>query len=178
MSPNCPAADTSASLEASKIPFMFDILVYVFENYLPEACPEPGALARKLSAVGFEEDDISEALQWLAGLEQAHDEAGFHRLPEAGTHRLYDDEEMVRLSAQCRGFLCFLEQAEAIDATIRELIVERAMAVDGDENGTLSLAKFKVIVLMVMWRRQLSLDNLVFEDLLAEDEDDARPLMH
>jgi Smg protein len=157
---------------------MFDILVYVFENYLPEACPEPGALARKLSAVGFEEEAISDALQWLAGLEQAHDEAGFHRLPQAGTHRLYDEEEMTRLSTACRGFLAFLEQAEAIDAAIREMIIERAMAVDSEENGTISLAKFKVIVLMVMWRRQLSLDNLVFEDLLVEDEEDASPLMH
>jgi len=158
---------------------MFDILVYVFENYLPEACPEPGALARKLSAVGFEEEAISEALQWLAGLEHAQNEAaGFHRLPRPGTHRLFDDEEMIRLSAACRGFLAFLEQAEAIDATTREMIIERAMAVDGDEGGAMTLAKFKVIVLMVMWRRQLSLDNLVFEDLLAEDEDDERPLMH
>jgi Smg protein len=157
---------------------MFDILVYVFENYLPEACPEPGALARKLSAVGFEEDAISEALQWLEGLEQAQDEAGFHQTPQAGTHRLYDEEEMIRLSTECRGFLAFLEQAEAVDAATREMIVERAMAVDSEDNGAMSLSKFKVIVLMVMWRRQLSLDNLVFEDLLAEDEDDAPPLMH
>ena len=46
---------------------MFDILVYVFENYLPEACPEPGALARKLSAVGFEEGlTVAEGLIWSA----------------------------------------------------------------------------------------------------------------
>jgi Smg protein len=157
---------------------MFDILVYVFENYLPEACPEPGALARKLSAVGFEEEAISEALQWLAGLEQAQETAGFHRMPRSGTQRLYDEEELVRLSVECRGFLFFLEQAQAIDAAIREMIIERAMAVESEENATMSLAKFKVIVLMVMWRRQLSLDNLVFEDLLAEDEEDVSPLMH
>jgi Smg protein len=157
---------------------MFDVLVYVFENYLPEACPEPGALARKLSAVGFEEDAISEALQWLAGLELVREDAGFRCPPRAGTHRLFDEEEMLRLSPECRGFLAFLEQAAAIDALTRELIVERAMAVESEESVTISLAKFKVIVLMVMWRRQLSLDNLVFEDLLAEDEGDDRPSMH
>ncbi len=157
---------------------MFDILVYVFENYLPEACPEPGALARKLSAVGFEEEAISAALRWLAGLDQAQETAGFHRLPRPGTQRLYDEEEVVRLSVECRGFLLFLEQAQAIDTAIREMIVERAMAAESEENVPMSLAKFKVIVLMVMWHRQLSLDNLVFEDLLAEDEDDTPPLMH
>ena len=48
------------------------------------------------------------------------------------------------------------------------------MAVDA---AVVSLAKFKVIVLMVMWRRQLALDHLVFEDMLAEDED-LPALMH
>jgi hypothetical protein len=31
---------------------------------------------------------------------------------------------------------------------------------------------------MVMWRRELSLDNLVFEDLLEEEDEDFPPLMH
>ena len=31
---------------------------------------------------------------------------------------------------------------------------------------------------MVMWRRELSLDNLVFADLLDEDDEDNPPLMH
>lgn len=154
---------------------MFDILVYVFENYLPGACPEPSALARKLSAAGFDEDEISEALDWLDGLEQAHGDAGFVRRPTPGTHRLYDEEETARLPADCRGFLAFLEEAGAVDAVTREMIVERAMAVD---RPVVSLPKFKVIVLMVMWRRELSLDSLVFEDLLAEDDDDDAPLMH
>jgi Smg protein len=154
---------------------MFDILVYVFENYLPGACPEPDALARKLSAVGFEDDEISEALQWLAGLDQAQEEFRFHRLPHASSQRLYDEEEMGSLLPECRGFLAFLESAKAIDATAREMIIERAMAAD---SPALSLTKFKVIVLMVMWRRELSLDNLVFEDLLVEDDEDDPPLMH
>ena len=37
---------------------MIDILVYLFENYLPDACPEPALLARKLSAAGFEQEEI------------------------------------------------------------------------------------------------------------------------
>jgi Smg protein len=158
--------------------FMFDILVYVFENYLPGACPEPGALARKLSSVGFDEDEISDALQWLEGLEQAQSESRLRQLPHARSHRLFADDELSRLPPDCRGFLAFLETAGAIDAATREMIVERAMAIDGDDNASISLAKFKVIVLMVMWRRELSLDNLVFEDLLAEDDEDDPPLMH
>lgn len=157
---------------------MFDILVYVFENYLPEACPEPGALARKLSAVGFEEEEISAALHWLAGLDELQQGQHFHRQPQAGTQRCFDNIELARLPADCRGYLASLEQAGAIDAETREMIVERAMAVESPGNPVVSLAKFKVIVLMVMWRRELSLDNLVFADLLDEDDEDNPPLMH
>lgn len=158
--------------------FMFDILVYVFENYLPGACPAPEALARKLSAVGFQDDAIFEALQWLAGLEQAQEEAGFRQLPATGSQRFYDEEEMRVLPSDCRGFLAFLEAEGAIDAVAREMIVERAMAVDTADGPAMTLAKFKVIVLMVMWRRELSLDNLAFEDLLEEEDEDEPPLMH
>ena len=48
---------------------MFDILVYLFESYIhADACPEPDQLSRKLSAAGFEQEEISEALEWLNGL--------------------------------------------------------------------------------------------------------------
>ena len=48
---------------------MFDVLVYLYENYWrPDACPDHDQLSRKLSAVGFESDEIQEALHWLDGL--------------------------------------------------------------------------------------------------------------
>ena len=48
---------------------MFDILVYLFENYYQsDLYPDQDALARKLTAAGFEHDDISDALTWLQGL--------------------------------------------------------------------------------------------------------------
>jgi Smg protein len=152
---------------------MFDILVYVFENYLPDACPEPEALAKRLSAAGFEDDAISDALYWLAGLERVHEDGALQRLPRA--IRLYVEQELSKLPTECRGFLTTLEQEGAIDPGTREMIIERAMAVDGP---VVRLGKFKVIVLMVMWRRQLSLDNLIFEDLLVEDDDVGADLVH
>jgi Smg protein len=157
---------------------MFDILVYVFENYLPGACPEPEALARKLSSVGFEDDAIFEALQWLAGLEQAQEESGFRRIPGQASQRLYDEVEILALPAECRGYLAAMESAGAIDAAAREMIIERAMAVDTADSPAMTLSRFKVIVLMVMWRRELSLDNLLFQDLLDEDDEDNPPLLH
>ncbi|HSN31718.1 MAG TPA: DUF494 family protein, partial [Ideonella sp.] len=51
---------------------MFDVLVYLYENYWrPDACPDHDQLTRKLSAVGFESEEIEEALSWLDGLASA-----------------------------------------------------------------------------------------------------------
>jgi len=149
---------------------MFDILVFLFENYMPEACPEPEVLARKLSAAGFGDDDISAALDWLSGLPPI--DVGITTEKEIGGHgalRIYDDGETAKLSTEARGFLVFLEHAGGLDPSLRETVVERAMALP---ETTVSLGKIKIIVLMVMWRREHALDALLFEELLAEDDDE------
>lgn len=147
---------------------MIEILVYLFENYLPEACPAPDALARKLSAAGFEQDEISEALDWLAGLDR-RDSAVVRLRSQSEALRLYDAQEMARLPLECRGFLLFLEQAGTLDAETREAVIERALALT---DGEVSLSKLKVIVLTVMWRHQQEFDALVLEELLTESEED------
>jgi Smg protein len=147
---------------------MIDILVYLFENYLPDACPEPAVLARKLSAAGFESDDIAAALFWLDGL--AGEESTRCRNPaQPGAMRIYDEEEQERLPAACRGFIGFLEQHGAVDATLREAIIERAMALPDAE---VSLDRLKVIVLAIIWRYRHEVDALILEELLAEEVDD------
>ncbi len=150
---------------------MIDILVYLFENYLPDACPEPTALAKRLMAAGFGDDDISAALAWLAGFDAASAESLAPALAASTGMRFFAREEIARLSVECRGFLAFLEQADAIDASSRELILERALAMPDE---MVPLTKFKVIVLMVIWRQQLPIDALVLEELLDDgyDEDD------
>lgn len=147
---------------------MIDILVYLFENYLPDACPEPAVLARKLTAAGFESDDIAAALFWLDGL--AGQESGPCLSPAlVGAMRIYDELEQERLPTACRGFLAFLEQHEAVDAPLREAIIERALALPDAE---VSLDRLKVIVLAVIWRYRHEVDALILEELLAEECDD------
>ena len=48
---------------------MYDVLVFLFENcQQAELAYDQERVARKLSAAGFEDSDISEALHWLAGM--------------------------------------------------------------------------------------------------------------
>ena len=149
---------------------MIDILVYLFENYQPDACPAPAVLTKKLTAAGFAADDISAALHWLDGLGGSENLLPMNQ--GSGAIRIYSIAEQEKLSVEARGFLVFLETADAIDAVLRETIIERALALPVE---TVSVDRLKVIVLAVVWRRQHAIDALILEELLADDEFDADP---
>ena len=148
---------------------MFDILVYLFENYVhADACPEPAQLARKLTAAGFEEEEITEALEWLSGLRQLSDGERPAHFARAGSLRIYGEDEQVRLGVECRGFLQFLENSGILDAACREMIVERALALGETE---IELENLKVIVLMVLWQQDRPINGLILDELLNDADE-------
>jgi Smg protein len=144
---------------------MYDILVYVFENcQQAELAYDRERVAKKLSAAGFEDSDISEALHWLAGVLRAP-HAVREPLPDArSTFRAYAPRELAKLDAQCRGFLVTLEHSGILSADTRELVLERALAASGD---TLNLEQLKLVVLMVLWNQQTPTSRLLAEDLFS-----------
>lgn len=153
---------------------MFDILVYLFEHYVrADACPDTDHLARKLSAAGFEDEDISEALSWLDELRADTFTGAVIQAPGPLSTRVFIPDETARLDAECRGFIAFLESAGVLDPLLRELIIERALAID---DLAINLDRLKVIVLMVMWQHDHAIDTLILDELLTErddnDEDD------
>jgi Smg protein len=62
--------------------------------------------------------------------------------------RVYASEEIDRLDAECRGFLMFLEQQGILDATRREVVLDRLMALELDD---IDLIDLKWVVLMVLF---------------------------
>ena len=143
---------------------MYEILVYLFENcQQTDVALDRAGIAKKLSAAGFEDSDISEALHWLAGVRAPQPE--FSRLPDSRTSfRAYAPRELSKLDAHCRGFLITLEQSGILSPQTREVVIERALAAAGD---SLSLDQVKLIVLMVLWNQQMPTSRLVAEDLFA-----------
>lgn len=155
---------------------MFDVLVYLYESYIDaSACPDSPLLARKLSAAGFEDDEISAALEWLADLRRVAREIDVSARPSATSIRIYAEPELHRLDAECRGFLSFLETAGALDGDHRELIIERAMALDG---FALTIERLKLIALMVLWQRDQPIDALLAAELLHDSDWDSPALAH
>ena len=161
----CRAACTSGALRYSGR--MFDVLVYLYENYWrPDACPDHRQLSRKLSAVGFESDEIQEALTWLDGLaSSAESSAGVQR-PDS--LRVYSEAERELLGDESVGFISFLEASGVLPPEMREMVIDRAMAAS---QTPLDLDDLKVIVLMVFWSLGEEPDALILDELFVAPED-------
>lgn len=144
---------------------MYDILAYLFENcHQAELADDRERVVRKLSAAGFEDSDISEALHWLAGVLSAPRGTSL-ALPDAhASFRAFAPRELAKLDAECRGFLITLEQSGILMPETRELVLERSLAASG---AALSLDQLKLIVLMVLWNQQTSTSRLLAEDLFS-----------
>jgi Smg protein len=145
---------------------MFEVLVYLFENfYRADAYPDHDTMTRKLHAAGFENDEIAEALDWLQELANWQESTFPETLNSSVSQRAYADDEQAKLSTESRGFLAFLESARVLSPLLRELIIERAMALEAD---TVGLEKLKVIALMVLWTRRGNVDALILDELLPD----------
>jgi Smg protein len=168
-------------LDSRYIGSMFEVLVFVFENYWRgDACPELAHLERKLNTVGFEAEEIQDALVWLkdlnlaaSGLQQPvasnRDEVGcttevhhqfFNQSPN--TMRVYSAAEQLRLSVESLGFITFLESSDVLTPHMREIVIDRAMAASVDQ---VPLDDLKIIVLMVFWSLGKEPDALVLDEL-------------
>lgn len=152
---------------------MFEVLVFVYEHYWRgDACPELQQLGRKLSAHGFDADEIRDALVWLDGLNlaaqnirlggQASPAVEAASVQSPSSLRVYSVAEQDHLGAQCLGFVSFLESSGVLPAAMREIVVDRAMAAPGNP---VSLDDLKIIVLMVYWSFGEEPDALVLDEL-------------
>ena len=157
---------------------MFDVLVYLYENYWrPDACPDFDQLSRKLSAVGFESEEIQDALKWLDGLASTAQSCDDGE-PDASeptraaapstSMRVYNEAEQELLGTESIGFIAFLESAGVLPPPMREMVVDRAMAVG---SGPMDLDDLKIIVLMVFWSLGREPDALVLDELFVAPEE-------
>jgi Smg protein len=161
---------------------MFEVLAFVYDNYYTGVTrPEPEHFQRKLKSVGFESDEIDDAMHWLTGLNLASQ----HRLndssppgvlrappepwflqPSALSMRIYPALEQQHLGAAALGFIRFLESSGMLPAHMREVVIDRALAAPG---GPVPLDALKLMVLMVYWSFGKEPDPLVLDEL-RDDE--------
>jgi len=148
---------------------VFDVLMYLFENYYMDedhpVTPDRESVQQELSQAGFPTPEIDRAFLWMEGL------ACDSNPPDTQSERslrLFSSREMERLDIDSRGFILFLGQMGVLSPASRELVVDRAMAL---ENEDFDLDQLKWVVLMVLinqpgeeaayaWVEDLMSDNL------------------
>lgn len=152
---------------------ILDVLLYLFEHYFyddPDAVRDRdslqnGPLLNELTQAGFSSAEISKAFDWLDELARQRPSSDTPRAN--GPVRVYAAPELARLDEECRGFLMFLEHNGVLDAHQRELVLDRAMALDQDE---IDLDDLKWVVLMVLFNQPGSeaayawMESQMFED--------------
>ena len=130
---------------------ILDVLLYLFEHYFSEDADivrDRDTLQNSLIQAGFSPTEINKAFDWLDALAEQRPAVSVARVD--GPVRIFHGPELDKLDVEGRGFLMFLEQHGILDANQRELVLDRAMALDQDE---LDLDDLKWVVLMVLFNQ-------------------------
>jgi Smg protein len=129
---------------------MLEVLLYLFENYIKynaEMLTDMGSITVELENAGFSEADIDRAFTWLEGLISLPpaDESK----PEYSLAvRHFTAEECLKIPADCRGYLLFLDQSAVISPAVREIVIDRTMALEVEK---ITVERLKWVLLLVLF---------------------------
>jgi Smg protein len=135
---------------------ILDVLLFLFEHVLDADADlvggsdrlRSGALVDELGEAGFTPAEVHKAADWLDAL--ARQRPAVARARADAPVRIYAGQELEKLDVDSRGFLMFLEQHGVIDADQRELVLDRALALEQDE---IDLDDLKWVVLMALFNQ-------------------------
>jgi len=132
---------------------LIDVLIYIYENYMDQeegASADQIMLEEELLKAGFQKAEIRKAFDWLDELAWRQGSLAEHRqqTPASQSSRIYTTQEQQRLDIEARGLLLYLEQIGVLDDVSRELVIERALALDSADLDTEDLKWIALLVLL------------------------------
>lgn len=125
---------------------IFDVLMYLFEHYMDEEfdiIPDSVDIRTELMEAGFPELEIGKAFNWLESLNAQRAMTA----TVSPSFRIFSHEEQTKLDLECLDLLMFLERSGILSPKNREIVIDRALAL---ENEDISIDKLKWIVLLVL----------------------------
>ena len=126
------------------------VLIYVYDHYMlgdPAGVPERRRMLEDLQKRGFSVSEVVAAMEWLSALVgDQRASPGADGLSPPGM-RVFADGELSRLSSDCRAFLMLLDRQHVLTSQQRELVIERALALDVEE---VDVEQLKWVVLLVL----------------------------
>jgi Smg protein len=152
-----------------------DVLMFLFERYLDDdelnetsrVTDERDSIQHRLEEMGFHNQEINQAFDWLEDLADIQDNHQCLPVKETST-RIYSEEEKKLISLDSIGFLNFLEQTNILTTVTRELILDRVVAL----GHPLDAEQLKWIIMIVLHthpgeENALALmENFIFDDVV------------
>ncbi len=129
---------------------VIDVLIYIYENYMDAEDSVPTdqiMLEEELVQAGFPQGEIKKAFNWLDELAWRQGSLAYAEAQANRSMRIYSEREQQRMDLEIQGMLLYLEQAGILGPMSRELVIERAMALETEE---LNADDVKWIVLLVL----------------------------
>jgi Smg protein len=130
---------------------VLEVLLFIFEHFFDDDAgftEQEEDLVSTLEQCGFGRSEVNKALLWLDDLLDLRDQ-DYH--PDAATTcaiRIYTSQESEKLDTDCRGFIHFMEQIGVLDCQTREMVVDRAIALEGED---VDIERLKWVVMMVLY---------------------------
>lgn len=125
---------------------IFDVLMYLFEHYMEEELEifsDSDSIKTELLEAGFPQLEINKAFDWLESLSTQR--AITTTVPTS--FRIFSNEEKIKLDLECQDLLLFLERTGILNSKNREIVIDRALALENEE---ISIEKLKWIILLIL----------------------------
>ena len=151
---------------------VIDVLMYIFSSYAEQedSLPEDrDGIDADLRAAGFDSLEIEKAFEWLDGLALADDIPAIDQTSQAT--RIFAPQETQRLADNALGFMLFLEQSGVLTPKLRELVINRVMALESDSE--VDIEELKWVVMMVLFNSSEEHDEntlMHYEDIVFADQ--------
>ncbi len=149
---------------------MFEILMFLFENYMDSNAAlktDNETIIIELEKIGFDRYEIHRALQWLDGLIQFQKAVSDGPALTTLAIRYFLPAEIERFGVEGRGMLLYLEQIGVLDPMTREIVIDRVMALDSRE---VDLGRIKWVILMVLFNQPDKKNALnLMQDMVLAD---------
>ncbi|MDH3325397.1 MAG: DUF494 domain-containing protein [Gammaproteobacteria bacterium] len=133
---------------------VLDVLMYLFENYMDDeedsTKQDKSALTVELQEAGFHLSEIDKAISWLEGLSDLQESEPSGAKQSKKSFRVFSEHEKQKLNRDCMGFIYFMDNIGAFDQHIREIIIDRVMALETPE---IDLEQLKWVILLVLFNQ-------------------------
>ncbi len=149
---------------------VLDVLMYLFENYMDDEIDtkqDPDSITTELREAGFAALEIEKAFAWLEGLTNLQQTSDLKSNSSKKSVRIFAEFEKQKLNQECMGFILFLDNIGAFDQNIREMIIDRVMAL---ESAEIDLEQLKWVILLVLFNQPGQeaaytwIEDVIFED--------------